>query len=197
MKKGILLVLCLLMVLGSFAQSSKAKPKAKAESGFKIGYIFEDYIFENYHELKRLDTLVQMRKKLAQDNYNNLAISYQTKYLAYQKSLTNLDSVTTETLNVKLKEVQSLKSEAEEFQKNAERDLQLFINESVQKVKVDIAEAAKVVAKAKNYPWVLYRNANESLMQGNKMVLYYNDKGAHNLSDAVLVSLGSKVPAKK
>lgn len=194
MKKVLFLALGLFVCNISFGQATKAKNTTTKE--FKIGYIFEDYVLDNYHELKKLDSLLQGRQKEMQAKYNDMAIEYQTKYLEYQKDLTNLDSVTTESLNLKLKAVQKIKTDAEDFQRDAEKDLQAYMSMSIMKVKEDVKAQTKIVADKKGYPFVINRNQNESLMQGNKMVLYYNDKGQHNLSDAVLEALGSKPPKK-
>ncbi len=183
----------------SFAQLKpkapvKAKPVSKSTNNFKIGYIFEDYIFENYEEVKKMDVVIKKKQTDFQEAYNVMAIDYQTKYLEYQNSMKNLDSMTTEKLNDKLKNVQNIKASADDFQRQSEKEIQSLTGDGIAKMKANINDALKLVAKEKNYPFVLNRNKTESLYRGDKMVLYYNDKGMHNLSDAVLIKLGSKPP---
>ncbi len=183
----------------SFAQIKpkapvKAKPVSKSTNNFKIGYIFEDYIFENYEEVKKMDVVIKKKQTDFQEAYNVMAIDYQTKYLEYQESMKNLDSMTTEKLNAKLKNVQNIKARADDFQRQSEKEIQSLTGDGIANMKANINDALKLVAKEKNYPFVLNRNKTESLYRGDKMVLYYNDKGMHNLSDAVLTKLGSKPP---
>lgn len=183
----------------SFAQIKpkapvKAKPVSKSTNNFKIGYVFEDYIFENYEEVKKMDVVIKKKQTDFQEAYNVMAIDYQTKYLEYQESMKNLDSMTTEKLNDKLKNVQNIKARADDFQRQSEKEIQGLTGDGIAKMKENINDALKLVAKEKNYPFVLNRNKTESLYRGDKKVLYYNDKGMHNLSDAVLMKLGSKPP---
>lgn len=183
----------------SFAQIKpkapvKAKPISKSTNNFKIGYVFEDYIFENYEEVKKIDEVIKKKQTDFKDAYNIMAIDYQTKYLEYQESMKNLDSMTTEKLNEKLKNVQNIKARADDFQRQSEKEIQSLTGDGIAKMKANINDALKLVAKEKNYPFVLNRNKTESLYRGDKKVLYYNDKGMHNLSDAVLMKLGSKPP---
>ena len=187
------------LITASFAQTKpktpvKANPVSKSANTFKIGYIFEDYIFENYEEVKKIDEVIKKKQTDFQEAYNIMAIDYQTKYLEYQNSMKNLDSMTTEKLNEKLKNVQNIKARADDFQRQSEKEIQSLSGDAIAKLKANINEALKLVAKEKNYPFVLNRNKAESLYRGDKMVLYYNDKGMHNLSDAVLIKLGSKPP---
>ena len=186
-------------ISASFAQTKpkapvKAKPVIKSTNNYKIGYIFEDYVFDNYEEVKKIDEVIKKKQTDFQEAYNIMAIDYQTKYLEYQNSMKNLDSMTTEKLNDKLKNVQNIKARADDFQRQSEKEIQSLTGDGIAKMKANINEALQLVAKEKNYPFVLNRNKSESLYRGDKMVLYYNDKGIHNLSDAVLIKLGSKPP---
>jgi outer membrane protein len=181
------------------SKSTAAKPAAVSQntSSFKIGYVYEDYILENYKELEKLEAQIEEKQKALQEDYNKIAIEYQTAFIDYQNSMKNLDSVTTEMLTAKLKNVQDLKAKGEDFQRESEKTLQSLTGDGINQVKADLQKAISEVAKEKKYPYVLRRNKTESLLRGDKMVLYYNDKNAHDLSDAVIVKLGSKPPVKK
>lgn len=177
-------------------QPAKASPAKAVPSKFKLAYIFEDYIFENYSAVKKLDTDLKKKQETYQDSFNKMAIEYQTVYLDYQNSMKRLDSMTTEKLNEKLKKVQELKGVSENFQREAEKELQQSTGDGIQKIKLAIYEAAKAVAKEKGYGYVFTRNLADSPMTPNRVVLYAGDKGAGNISDAVLAKLGSPVIKK-
>jgi Skp family chaperone for outer membrane proteins len=131
MKRIILAALVALSINFVNAQTKKPATKtpakttsAKVGTGPKIGYIFEDYIFENYKEVKKLEEDIKKKQDTYQETYNKMAIEYQTLYLDYQNSMKNLDSLTTELLNEKLRKVQEVKSASENFQREAEKELQ-------------------------------------------------------------------------
>jgi outer membrane protein len=193
-----LIVFLILLGFNASAQTkkpvSKPKPVQTPKTTFKMAYIYEDYILDNYKEVKRLDEEIKKTQDVFQDTFNKLAIEYQTKLLDYQNSLKNIDSLTTESLNKKLTEVQEAQAASESFQREAEKQIQQMLGDGIQKVKGEIKTAAEKVAKARGYGYVLLRNKNESLMS-RKMVLYAGDGGKDNISDGVLLALGS--PAVK
>ena len=176
---------------------TKTSAVVKAGVSTKIGYIFEDYIFENYKEVVKLDQDIKKKQDVFQESFNKMALEYQTLYLDYQNSMKNLDSMTTEVLNAKLKKVQEVKSASENFQREAEKDLQLFTGDGIVRIKANIKSAAEAVAKDKGIKYVFSRNKADGPMTSNRVVLYAGDKGLGNISDAVLLKLGSPKVAKK
>lgn len=204
MKRIILTALLALSINFVNAQTKKQATKipAKATSvkvgtGPKIGYIFEDYIFENYKEVKKLDEDIKKKQDTYQETYNKMAIEYQTLYLDYQNSMKNLDSMTTERLNEKLRKVQEVKSASENFQREAEKELQQFTGDGVVRIKTSIRTTAEIIAKEKGFKYIFTRNKSDGPMTSNRVVLYAGDKGLGNISDAVLARMGSPVVAKK
>jgi outer membrane protein len=204
MKRIILAALLALSINFVNAQTKKPATKTpvkatsvKVGTGPKIGYIFEDYIFENYKEVKKLDEDIKKKQEGYQDTYNKMAIEYQTLFLDYQNSMKNLDSLTTEKLNEKLKKVQEVKSASENFQREAEKELQQFTGDGVIRIKTSIKTAAEAVAKEKGFKYIFTRNKADSPMTSNRVVLYSGDKGIGNISDAVLAKMGSPVVLKK
>jgi Skp family chaperone for outer membrane proteins len=204
MKRIILAAFVALSINVVNAQTKKpaAKTPAKATSvkvgtAPKIGYIFEDYIFENYKEVKKLDEDIKKKQDTYQETYNKMAIEYQTLFLDYQNSMKNLDSLTTEKLNEKLKKVQEVKSASENFQREAEKELQQFTGDGVVRIKRNIKSAAEAIAKEKGLKYVFTRNKADGPMTSNRVVLFAGDKGMGNISDAVLVKIGSPVVIKK
>jgi outer membrane protein len=195
MKKIFALAILLVVSNSVFSQtkkSAKTAPASTTTTGFKIGYIFEDYIFEKANMVKELDSLIKGKQEFFQDNYNKLALEYQTKYLDYQNSLKNLDTLTTETLNARLKKVQEIKSASENYQRQAEKEFQALTGEGVMKIKEEILEAAKIVAKEKGYGFVLSRNKSDGPMSPNRVILYAGDAGKGDLSDLVIAKMNAK-----
>ncbi|MCP9745522.1 OmpH family outer membrane protein [Lacihabitans sp. CS3-21] len=204
MKRIILAALVALSINFVNAQTKKPVTKTPAKSttvkvgtGPKIGYIFEDYIFENYKEVKKLDEDIKKKQDTYQETYNKMAIEYQTLYLDYQNSMKNLDSMTTERLNEKLRKVQEVKSASENFQREAEKELQQFTGDGVVRIKTSIKTTAETIAKEKGFKYIFTRNKSDGPMTSNRVVLYAGDKGAGNISDAVLARMGSPVVVKK
>jgi Skp family chaperone for outer membrane proteins len=204
MKRIILAALVALSINSVNAQTKKPAAKTPAKAATtkpgvspKIAYIFEDYIFENYKEVKKLDEDIKKKQEVYQESFNKMAIEYQTLYLDYQNSMKNLDSLTTEKLNEKLKKVQEIKSASENYQREAEKDLQQFTGDAVVLIKSNIKTAAQAVAKEKGLKYVFTRNKSDGPMTSNRVVLYAGDKGLGNISDAVLIKLGSPVIVKK
>jgi outer membrane protein len=204
MKRIILAALVALSINFVNAQTKKPATKtpakttsAKVGTGPKIGYIFEDYIFENYKEVKKLDEDIKKKQDTYQETYNKMAIEYQTLYLDYQNSMKNLDSLTTELLNEKLRKVQEVKSASENFQREAEKELQQFTGDGVVRIKANIKTTAETIAKEKGFKYIFTRNKSDGPMTSNRVVLYAGDKGAGNISDAVLARMGSPVVSKK
>lgn len=204
MKRIILTALLALSINVVNAQTKKPAAKTPAKSAtakpgvaLKIGYIFEDYIFENYKEVKKLDEDIKKKQESYQETYSKIANEYQTLYSNYQASMKNLDSMTTEKLNEKLKKVQEVKSASENFQREAEKELQQFTGDGVVRIKTNIKIAAEAVAKEKGLKYVFTRNKSDGPMTSNRVVLYAGDKGLGNISDAVLIKLGSPAIAKK
>lgn len=176
--------------------SAKATP-TKAGLAPKIGYIFEDYIFENYKEVKKLDEGIKKKQDVYQETFNKMAIEYQTLFLDYQNSLKNIDTLTTEKLNEKLRKVQEVKTASENYQREAEKDLQQYTGDGVSRIKKEIRIAAEAVAKEKGLKYVFTRNKADGPMTSNRVVLFAGDKGLGNISDAILLKLGSPVAVKK
>lgn len=204
MKSIILAALVAISINVVNAQTKKPAAKTpvkttavKAGISPKIGYIFEDYIFENYKEVKKLDEDIKKKQETYQETYNKMAIEYQTLYLDYQNSMKNLDSMTTERLNEKLKKVQEVKSASENFQREAEKELQQFTGDGVVRIKANIKTAAEAVAKEKGLKYIFTRNKADGPMTSNRVVLFAGDKGLGNISDAVLAKMGSPILPKK
>lgn len=157
-----------------------------------VGYIFEDYIFENYVGVKKLNEEFQKKQETFQTEFNKIALEYQDANVKYQESMKNIAVETSESLNTKLKKVQELRAAAETQQKESEKQLQDFMGTSIARVKEEIKAAAQTVSKQKGLQYVLSRNKADSPMSPYRVVLYTKDSAVPNISDDVLKILNSK-----
>ncbi len=183
MKKYFLLLTVVFISVSAFSQAKKTT----------TAYIFEDYVFENYNGVKKLNEEIEKKKEAFQTEFNKLALEYQTANLAYQQGMQNIASETSETLNANLKKVQGIKEAAENYQRESEKDLQGFIGENIARVKTEIKEAATVVAKTKGITYTFTRNKGDNAMNPYRVVLFADDSKTINLSDDVLKILNAKV----
>lgn len=183
MKKYFLLVITVFVTFGAFSQAKKTT----------TAYIFEDYIFENYNGVKKLNEEIEKKKESFQTEFNKLALEYQTANLAYQEGMKNITSETTETLNANLKKVQGVKEAAENYQRESEKDLQGFIGENIARIKTEIKDAATSAAKTKGITYTFTRNKGDNAMNPYRVVLFSDDSKTVNLSDDVLKILNAKV----
>lgn len=152
----------------------------------KVGYILEDYIFENYKGVEELNKEIEKRQENFQEGFNKLALEYQEANLEYQKGINNIANESSESINEKLKKVQDLREAAENYQREAEKNIQEFIGVSVSAINLKIEEAAQKVAKDKKIAYVFNRNTEDDPMNPMRIVLSAQGTQALNISDDVL-----------
>lgn len=184
MKKLFLVLIAALVSQVSFAQLPK------------IGYVYDDYVMVNLKDVKDLQNLVSTKREEFSVQLEAKAKVYQEKYALYQQSLKDITNVTTESLNGALKEVQDLKKVADEYQTNAEAELQNLIQTKYKEIREKVDATTKKVAAEKGYKFVFRRNVDGSNRESTPILLYANDNDRDNLSDAILLKLGSTPPPK-
>ena len=182
MKKIFLVLVAALICQFSFAQLPK------------IGYVYDDYVMINLKEIKDLQAEVGSKREAFAKELQAKNLVYQEKYAAYQQSLKDITNITTESLNAALKEVQDLKKATEEYQVTAESALETLIQTKYREIRDKVDAATKKVAAEKGYKFVFRRNADAANRESTPVLLYANDNGKDNLSDAILLSLGSTPP---
>ncbi len=182
MKKIFLVLIAVLISQVSFAQLPK------------LGYVYEDYVMMNLNEIKDLQNEVSGKREELSKQLQAKSQLYQEKYTAYQQSLKNITNVTTESLNAALKEVQDIKKSADEFQASADSVLQSLIQTKYRDIRFKLDDATKKVAAEKGYKFVFRRNADPNNRESTPVMLYANDNGKDNLSDAILLKMGSTPP---
>lgn len=192
MKKSVLIVITLIISQLGFSQAPKP-----VSQGLKLAYVYEDYILQNLNEIKNLQAEVTSKKVSLETKLEQKAKNYQEEYANYQAMMKNIAGLTTDSLNAKLKRVQNIKKDAEEFQAKAEADLQTFIQEKFMAIREKVNTTIKAVAKEKGYKIVFRRNADASNNESNTVMLYSADNGKDDLTDAVLVKMGTVLPKKQ
>ena len=163
----------------------------------KIGYVYEDYVTINLKEVKDLQNEVGSKREAFAKELQTRNLAYQEKFAAYQQSLKDITGLTTESLNASLKEVQDLKKSTEEYQRTAEATLETLIQTKYQDIRNKLEDATKKVAAEKGYKFVFRRNADPNNRESTPVLLYANDNDRDNLSDAILIKMGSTPPPKQ
>ncbi len=197
--KNILFLLLGFCLLNFSSQAQKKKPVNNAKpvttnsvsNAYRIAYVYEDVVLDKYVAVKKLQAQIAEKQDKSQQQYNQLAIMYQTQYLEYQNGMKNIDSMTTEKLNAKLKSVQTAKQVAEDFQRNTEKEIQEMTGNGIQVIKIEMDRVIKEVAAEKKFALVLTRNKKSSLITPGHVVLYSNDAGKNDLSEAVIAKLNT------
>ncbi|WP_394994739.1 OmpH family outer membrane protein [Emticicia sp.] len=191
MKKSVFIAIILLISQLGFSQTQKT-----TFPSLKIGYVYEDYILQNLNDVKNLQAEIASKKVTFETKLEQKAKNYQEEYAIYQAMMKDITGLTTDSLNAKLKKVQNLKKDAEEFQTTSEAELQKMIQAKFVAIRAKVNATIKTVAAEKSYKIVFRRNADSGNNESNTVLLYSADNGKDDLSDAVLVKMGSTPPKK-
>ena len=191
MKKSVFIGIILLISQLGFSQAPKI-----ATQGLKLGYVYEDYILQNLKEIKSLQAEIASKKVSFETKLEQKAKNYQEEYALYQSMMKDITGLTTDSLNAKLKKVQNLKNDAEEFQASSEAELQKMIQEKFAAIRQKVNATIKTVATEKGYKIVFRRNADAANNESGTVMLYSADNGKDDLSDAILIKMGT-IPPKK
>ncbi len=192
MKKLLTIALFICISFLGFSQKSKPTTSAKAV----IAYVFEDYILQNLNDMKNLQAEVASKKVTFESKLEQKAQRYQEEYSIYQAMMKNITGLTTDSLNAKLKLVQELKKEVDDYQTKSEDDLRQLIQEKYLTIREKINATIKLVAAEKGYKFVFRRNPDGSNNESNTIMIYSADDGKDNISDAVLLKMGTTPPKK-
>jgi outer membrane protein len=194
MKKSSFIAIILLISQLGFSQGSKiAKTTTQ---GLKLAYVYEDYILQNVKEMTNLQAEIASKKVSFETKLEQKAKEYQEEYAVYQAMMKDITNLTTDSLNAKLKRVQNIKKDADEFQTNSEAELQKMIQEKFLAIREKVNATIKTVAAEKGYKIVFRRNADTGNNESNTVMIYSADNGKDDLTDAVLIRMGT-VPPKK
>ena len=192
MKKLVFIAITLIISQLGFSQSSKT-----ATSSIKFAYVYEDYILQNCIDVKNLQAELVTKKQGLDTQFAQKKKEYQERYNEYQAVMKDITNITTESLNQKLKTVQESKKVADDFQANAEVELQKLIQEKFTAIREKTNATIKTVAAEKGYKIVFRRNIDANNNESSTVMIYSADNGKDDLTDAVLVKMGSILPPKK
>ncbi len=160
----------------------------------KIGYVDLSYIYAQIPEFKTLNT------KLAQesDKYSKVLEEKNTNYIAKIKKYQELiKSGANDAITKDLEaELTNLQKSLEEFQSNAQNDLQQIYLKEFTPIEKRVISAIKEYGLAQNYNIIFRNNMDETLQESKPTVLYAADPKA-NISNEILKKLSVSVSGQQ
>ncbi|MES2795649.1 MAG: OmpH family outer membrane protein [Bacteroidota bacterium] len=158
-----------------------------ANAQVKIGYTNVDVILGQLPETKTVEAELKTKKDQYDALYKQKVTEFQTKLQAYEKGAATMSDVIKAD---KEKELQTSQASIEEFQKNAQDDLQKKQNQLLAPILQKIQTGIDAVAKEAAYTHVFNIDAG----QGTTPILLYATEES-NITNLVLKKLGVE-PAK-
>jgi outer membrane protein len=160
----------------------------QANAQVKIGYTNVDVVLGQLPETKTVEAELKTKKDQYDALYKQKVADFQTKLAAYEKSAATLSEVIKAD---KEKELQTAEASIQEFQKNAQDDLQKKQNQLLAPILQKIQTGIDAVAKENAYTHIFNIDAG----QGTTPILLYATEES-NITDLVLKKLGV-TPAPK
>ena len=153
----------------------------------KIGYVDQQYIFENLPEFKKLNqemiTKSQQYDKILKEKYDEFSV----KSAAFEKLVAARSEQT--ILKDKALELENLKKSYEDFQANSMEELKSYYGKKFTPIIKKVNEAIVFAGRQKNYAFILRMDLNPDGGDIWPVVLYARDSTA-NLSAGILKNLG-------
>lgn len=172
-------LLSITLHVASFAQSA-AIPK--------IGYTNVDYVLSLMPESKQIESDLKTYSTQLETQLQTKVKEFETKGEAYQKGAAAMTDVIRKD---KEKELMTMRSSIEEFQRNAEVSLQRKQQTLLEPAYKKMQKAIDDVAKSNGYLYVFNSDAGA----GTAAILLHAPEDG-NISDLVLKQLGITPPAK-
>lgn len=155
---------------------------------FRLGYTNVDYIISLHPDSKKIDEELKKYRASLDKEADGLVQEFRTKYETYEKGRAMMAEPVRVT---KEKELTELQERIQEFQRNAEGDLQKKQIELLQPVLEKIQKAIDAVADENGFTYILNSDAG----YGTTPVLLHGPE-KDNATDLVLKKLGITPPAK-
>ncbi|WP_221391646.1 OmpH family outer membrane protein [Dyadobacter sp. NIV53] len=153
----------------------------------KIGFVDQQYIFENLPEFKKLNleiiTKSQQYDKILKEKYDE----FEAKSVAFEKLVAGKSEQT--ILRDKALELENLKKSYEDFQANSVNELREYYIKKFTPIRQKVNDAIIFAGRQKNYAFVLRMDLNPDGGDIWPVVLYARDSTA-NLSADILKNLG-------
>jgi outer membrane protein len=161
---------------------------AQTAASLKIGYTNVEYILALMPESKQIESDLKAYSTQLETQLQTKYKEYQTKGEAYQKGAQTMTDVIRAD---KEKELMSLQSSIEEFQKNAEASLQKKQQALLEPAYKKMQKAIDDVAKENNITYIFNSDAG----YGTNAILLHAPE-SDNVSDLVLKKMGVTPPVK-
>ncbi|MDX2197128.1 MAG: OmpH family outer membrane protein [Cytophagales bacterium] len=155
---------------------------------FRLGYTNVDYLISLHPDSKKVDAELKTYRTQLDKEAENLAGEFRGKYESYEKGKTMMAEPVRAT---KEKELMELQERIQEFQRNAEADLQKKQMELLQPVLDKIQKAIDAIADENGFTYVLNSDAG----YGTTPVLLHGPP-SDNVTDLILKKLGITPPPK-
>ncbi len=196
MKKNIVMAFVAALLFGGINAQAQAQasapvasaPAAAAPGPLKLGYTSMDYLLSQVPEAKEIQNQLTIQKTQLENEAKRLEKEFQDKLAVYEKGAAQMSEVIRAD---KEKELQSLQGRFQEFQRNADTQLQQKYQQLVNPVIQKIQKNVDATAKENGYNYVFNLDAGA----GTAVILLYAPED-NNITDLVLKKMGI-TPAPK
>ncbi|OIN60194.1 OmpH family outer membrane protein [Arsenicibacter rosenii] len=185
MKKSLVMAFVAALLLGGVsaqAQAQTAAPTTSAAGPLKLGYTSMDYLLQQVPESKDIQNQLTIQQQQAANELKRLNTELQTKFETYQKGAAQMSDVIRADRE---KELQGLQTRIQEFEQNAQQQLQAKYQQLVNPVIQKIQKNIDAVAKENGYTYVFNLDAGA----GTAVVLLYAPED-NNITELVLKKMG-------
>lgn len=189
MKKNLVIAFAAALLAGSMSAQVQAQAQtpvqaasASAAGPLKLGYTNIDYILSQTPESKDIQNQLTIQRTQAENELKRLNKELEDKYTTFQKGEAQMSDVIKAD---RAKELEGLQGRIQEFQRNAEQQLQgkyqQLVNPVIQKIQKNI----DAVAKENGFTYVFNLDAGAGT---TPILLYAPEDG--NVTDLVFKKMG-------
>ena len=176
------LVSKILVALVTFSLATQLQ----AQSVQKIGTANVEYILSNMPETKKIESDLQVYEKQLRTQLESKGAEYQRKLDEYQKGVQS-GLMPTAVIADKEKELMAMQQSIQEFERNAQEDLQSKSLSMLEPVLEKVQASIDKVAAANDYTYIISTHVDYG---GSAIVLYSKNKDANDISALVLKDMG-------
>lgn len=188
MKKNLVVAFVAALLFGGINAQAQAQTSAPAPGPLKLGYTSMDYLLQLAPESKEIQNQLTIQKTQLENEAKRLEKEFQDKLAVYEKGAAQMSEVIKADRE---KELQSLQTRYQEFQRNAETQLQGKYQQLVNPVIQKIQKNVDATAKENGYTYVFNLDAGA----GTTPILLFAPE-ENNITDLVLKKMGVTPPAK-
>lgn len=152
----------------------------------KIGYTNIDYMVANHPKSKQIEAQLSTTRTQYTNALQEKYKTFQDKAAAYQKGAAQMSEVIRADRE---KELQTMQTSIQEFQQNADAELQKKQQELLDPILQEIDKAVKEVAKENGYTYIINTDVSPQL---TPVLLYVTED--FNITDLVFKKMGITPP---